>query len=317
MTMTRAHALDAIALAKEMRQAGVHYDLGKVSRSVTDCTGMAAILYNTCNGKTGDDRFRWRFWTGSPADHFDDLGFTRLLGPAGSFQIGYSNKDEMQKFVPGTTAGHCGATVMGVKIEMSAHYGLRVGGAARGADHAWFDHQRHIPIVGATVVQGPPKPAVIRYPGKPVKRDSPNTEAVKWVQGRLNWYGNHLTVNGKFEAHTEQLVKKFQANRRADAPGADKSGEVGEITWAMLAAPKFSHTLVRGNVCQHMKQIKVALNHLGNHLDANDGTFEEKTEGVVRLWQQRHGQTVTGKVDRLTWAWMHVPAGHHTPDLDG
>jgi len=200
MTMTRAHALDAIALAKDMRQAGVRYDLGKVSRSVTDCTGMAAILYNTCNGKTGDDRFRWRFWTGSPVSVFDNLGFTRLLGPAGSFQIGYSNVDEMKKIIPKTTAGHCGATVMGVNIEMSAHYGLRVGGAARGADHPWFKHQRHIPIVGATVAPGPPKPPVIRYPGQPIKRGSPNAEAVKWVQGRLNWYGTHLTVNGNFEA---------------------------------------------------------------------------------------------------------------------
>jgi Putative peptidoglycan binding domain len=317
MTITRAHAQDAIALAKDMRQAGARYDLGSVSRSATDCTGMAAILYNTCNGATGDNRFRWRFWTGSPASVFDNLGFTRLLGPAGSFQIGYSTKAEMQQFVPGTSAGHCGATVMGVNIEMSLSNGLRVGGAARGANNPMFKHQRHIPIEGAMLAAGILEPPVVRYPGTPLKRGSTNTDAVKWVQGRLRWYGNQITSDGDFGTHTEGLVKKFQANRRADVPGADQSGTVGPITWAMLAAPKFSHVLKRGNVCKHVKQLKVALNRLGNDLDPDNGTFGPDTEGVVIRWQERHGQTVTKKVNGLTWWWMHVPVGHHTPDLDG
>jgi len=312
MAMTAAHANDAIALAKEMREAGVDYKLGNVSRGATDCTGMAAIMYNTCNGATGDDRFRWRFWTGSPASAFDDLGFTRLLGPAGSFQIGYSTAAEL-----GESFGHAGCTVMGVNIEMSASNLLRVGGGARGANNELFRHQRHIPIVGAMVAQGPMAPGVVGFPGHVIKRGSTDRDAVRWVQGRLRWFGNQITASGDFDAKTEGLVKTFQRNRKADAPGADKSGEVGPITWAMLAAPRFSHILVKGNVCEHVKQIKVALNRLGNHLDATNGRFGDDTEGVVRSWQQRHGQTVTGKVDRLTWSWMHVPLGHDTPDLDG
>jgi hypothetical protein len=127
MAMTFDHANNAIALAKEMREGVVEYALGVVTRDKTDCTGMVAIMYNTCNGATGGDRFRWRFWTGSPASVFDDLGFTRLLGPAGSFQIGYSTAAEL-----GESFGHAGCTVMGVNIEMSASNLLRVGGSARG-----------------------------------------------------------------------------------------------------------------------------------------------------------------------------------------
>lgn len=313
MAMTVTNANNAIALAREMRDAGADYALGEVSHGATDCTGMVAIMYNTCNGATGGDRFRWRFWTGSPAGVFDDLGFTRLLGPAGSFQIGYSTAAEL-----GEDFGHAGCTVMGVNIEMSASNLLRVGGGARGANNPLFKHQRHIPIPGAVAALGAFAPVAATYPGHVIKRGSTDREAVRWVQGRLRWFGNQIMVDGDFGARTEELVKKFQANRRADAPGADKSGEVGPITWAMLAAPKFSHILVNGNICEHVKQIKVALNRLGNHLDATNGRFGDDTEAVVKKWQDNRGQTVTGKVNRLTWSWMHVPLGHHpTPDLSG
>lgn len=305
MTMTAASAKKAITLATQMRNAGCDYDLGEVKFTRTDCTGMSTIMYNTSNGATGDNRFRWRFWTGSPRHVFKDLGFKDGLGPPGSFQIGVSTARELQR-----NFGHCGTTVMGVDIEMSKSNRIRVGGGARGADNPMFRHHFHIPIMGASMLAGMAEPAVVRYPGHPILPGSVDRESVKWVQGRLRFYGNRITVNGTFDSGTQRLVKKFQANRKAEA-----SGHVGPVTWAMLAAPKYSHVLMRNISCVHVKRLKVALNRLGNNLDADNPTFGPRTEDVVERWQDRHGQRVTKHVGPLTWAWMHVPSNHPTPFL--
>ncbi|MGH9197471.1 MAG: peptidoglycan-binding protein [Acidimicrobiia bacterium] len=167
----------------------------------------------------------------------------------------------------------------------------------------------------AIVAVGRPGGRVIGepYPGKVFGRGSTGP-AVRYVQRNLNRYvTNALDVSGRFDAKTEEALKKWQRNRRIRA-----SGRVGPGTWAMLGAPRFTRTLkltspmLKG---EDVKQLKRALSVFSRKLDPDNPTFGPTTKEVVVAWQKNRRQRADGIVDMVTWYWMHAPKGTKVPNL--
>jgi peptidoglycan hydrolase-like protein with peptidoglycan-binding domain len=147
-------------------------------------------------------------------------------------------------------------------------------------------------------------PTTPPFPGHPVQRGS-HGEDVTFVQRNLNRFlPVDIPVSGVFDTATERALVKWQRNRLIPAASI---GHVGPGTWPMLAAPVFSQTLKSGSRGKAVQQLKVALNKLGNQLDAANPDFGAKTDEVVRTWQRNRRQRVDGIVDMVTWYWMHIP----------
>jgi Putative peptidoglycan binding domain len=139
--------------------------------------------------------------------------------------------------------------------------------------------------------------------------------AVTAVQHNLNRFltpAERIPENGRFDTRTRDVLIKWQRRRLIQESSV---GKVGRGTWEMLHAPNFSQTLKLNSTGTAVKQLKVALNLFGNHLDTNNPLFDRQTEQVVKNWQEHRGQRlVDGTVDMLTWFWIHAPSGH-PPEL--
>jgi peptidoglycan hydrolase-like protein with peptidoglycan-binding domain len=139
---------------------------------------------------------------------------------------------------------------------------------------------------------------------------------VEQVQRNLNRFfkeADRITVNGRFDAATQNALTKWQRNRLVPAASI---GVVGPGTWAMLAAPGFAGTLKLGSKGKAVQQLKHALNKFPpTHLDTNNDAFDQATKQTVENWQRHRGQRVDGIVDMVTWYWIHAPKDIRPPNL--
>jgi hypothetical protein len=148
------------------------------------------------------------------------------------------------------------------------------------------------------------------FPGNAFGHGSTGSK-VKYVQRNLNRFlMSDIPVSGRFDAKTEDALKKWQRNRRIRA-----SGRVGPGTWAMLAAPIFPGTLKQGSKGEDVKQLKRALSVFSGKVHPDNPTFGPTTKEVVVTWQRNRRQRADGIVDMVTWYWMHAPKGTKVPNL--
>lgn len=96
------------------------------------------------------------------------------------------------------------------------------------------------PHYAAAGPQPPVGVADMRYPGHPIRRNSRDRDAVRWIQARLNHAaggrhrvldGRTLAVDGEFGPLTEKVVKDFQRRK-----GLRGLGVAGRKTWPLLNA---------------------------------------------------------------------------------
>jgi GH25 family lysozyme M1 (1,4-beta-N-acetylmuramidase) len=157
-------------------------------------------------------------------------------------------------------------------------------------------------------------PPLLPFPGTLERGDT--GAGVERVQRNLNRFlppAEDLTVNGRFDAATEEALTRWQRNRLIPEASV---GKVGPGTWAMLAAPAFSKDLKLGSKGKAVRQLKHTLNRFPpNDLDTSGEVFDQATKKCVENWQKHRGQRVDGVVDMLTWYWMHAPKNVRPPDL--
>lgn len=68
-----------------------------------------------------------------------------------------------------------------------------------------------------------------KTPGAHAGTNPADTDEIKAIQAALNHLGNHLVVDGKFGPATEEIVTRFQSNRKLTA-----DGKVGPVTWGRM-----------------------------------------------------------------------------------
>ena len=169
------------------------------------------------------------------------------------------------------------------------------------------------------------------YPGTPLRLGSTGTN-VRILQQQLNrisknypFFGT-LTVNGTFDAATQNVVKKFQ--KQFNLP---QDGVVGRSTWykissiyvavkklaeltsegekpnGELVAGVYPGTALRlGSRGENVMQIQFWLAQIaaftsGIPAPVQDGIFGIGTENAVKAFQQKYNLAVDGVVGRSTW----------------
>ena len=131
---------------------------------------------------------------------------------------------------------------------------------------------------------------------------------VKTLQESLNlFFGSLLKVDGVFGNRTEEFVKKFQS-----ACNITVDGIAGQETWLCLDQIKSqigkSHPTQReGDKGDYVKYLQVWLNGYYNSQLAVDGNFGDKTEDLVKQFQQQRSLTVDGIVGSQTWSQLEQP----------
>ncbi|MFH1810445.1 MAG: peptidoglycan-binding protein [Pseudomonadota bacterium] len=122
--------------------------------------------------------------------------------------------------------------------------------------------------------------------------------AVKNVQEHLKAAGyNPGVADGKFDARTTAMVKRFQREK-----GLTADGRVDDKTWAALsksylyASKQASPAQALGERSAAVKQTEKALKTLGYKTGKVDGIFDKQTAQAVRAYERKQHLTVDSKV---------------------
>jgi len=124
---------------------------------------------------------------------------------------------------------------------------------------------------------------------------------VETLQMMLNEvYGSVLVVDGIFGNKTEGLVKQYQENNHLVVDGI-----VGSETWDRLEGrlmTSSTRTTVRnGSTGSDVRALQSMLNEIYGSVLVIDSIFGNKTEGLVKQYQQETSLVVDGIVGPATW----------------
>ena len=129
----------------------------------------------------------------------------------------------------------------------------------------------------------------------PILRQGSQGPRVKTLQYLLRGHRDawrNLVVDGIFGPVTEEIVRAFQ-----DFNALTIDGIVGQETWSKLIE---DITVRRGDTGEYVKAAQNELDRHGYSLVV-DGIFGDKTDSVVRQFQQSVGLVVDGVVGPNTW----------------
>ena len=89
------------------------------------------------------------------------------------------------------------------------------------------------------------------------------------------------------------------------------------LCFILLAEDAQAASYKRGSTGSTVSQIQQKLKNWGYYSGEVDGVFGSRTEAAVRLFQQKNGLSVDGKVGPQTLSALGMPAGSAHPGADG
>lgn len=92
---------------------------------------------------------------------------------------------------------------------------------------------------------------------------------------------------------------------------------VVNLCFILLAGNAEAASYKRGSTGSTVSQIQQKLKNWGYYSGEVDGVFGSRTEAAVRLFQQKNGLSVDGKVGPQTLSALGMPAGSAHPGADG
>lgn len=92
---------------------------------------------------------------------------------------------------------------------------------------------------------------------------------------------------------------------------------VVNLCFILLAEDAQAASYKRGSTGSTVSQIQQKLKNWGYYSGEVDGVFGSRTEAAVRLFQQKNGLSVDGKVGPQTLSALGMPAGSAHPGADG
>lgn len=92
---------------------------------------------------------------------------------------------------------------------------------------------------------------------------------------------------------------------------------VVNLCFILLAGDAEAASYKRGSTGSTVSQIQQKLKNWGYYSGEVDGVFGSRTEAAVRLFQQKNGLSVDGKVGPQTLSALGMPAGSAHPGADG
>ncbi|MBW3636649.1 MAG: peptidoglycan-binding protein [Armatimonadetes bacterium] len=164
-------------------------------------------------------------------------------------------------------------------------------------------------MTGATVQAQPPqKPGYSLSKSHPllwpVFKRGKRGEKVRVLQALLNARRFRLTVNGQFDAPTENAVRVFQKGL-----GLPVSGVVDAQTWEKLVVPLRRSS--RGPFVQAFQMLLAA----NGYRVVPNGVFGASTQRAVRSFQKKEGEGVMVADGRAhDWVWCWLLGGMNTTD---
>lgn len=218
----------AIARARDKRAYGYGgvWVYGNVGPT-TDCSGIVTHMLDALvNGENMK-----RPWSrhGLSTEAYRYVGGPGSKGPFGTIRVGRPSDIPadaalgigLQHGAGGGANSHMACTLKGINIESSGSYGQRVGGPARGYNHAMFHDWFYLPgpiVAGGAVVPVEPAAPGSIYLGEQYESQGARVLALQQALNRDPRFED-IEEDGEFGPATAASVRQFQQLEKLEVDG--------------------------------------------------------------------------------------------------